>query len=96
MNAEPKIKNGIILALKGAGLLLLWGVVYWNLEPLSIWLTYGVMGLPQEHHFSTALQFFVFETPKVLMLLALIVFVVGIIRSFFTPERTRRILAGKS
>jgi uncharacterized membrane protein YraQ (UPF0718 family) len=83
------------LVAKGIGLLLLWGVVYWNLEPFSIWLTYGVLGLPQEHHFSAALQFFVFETPKVLMLLTLIVFVVGIIRSFFTPERTRRILAGK-
>lgn len=84
-----------VLILKGMGLLLLWGVVYWNLESFSIWLTYGVLGLPQEHHFSTALQFFVFETPKVLMLLTLIVFVIGIIRSFFTPERTRRILAGK-
>jgi uncharacterized membrane protein YraQ (UPF0718 family) len=69
--------------------------VYWNLEPASGWLTYEVLGLPKEQHFSTALQFFVYETPKVLMLLTLIVFVVGIIRSFFTPERTRRILAGK-
>ena len=86
----------LFLIIKGIGLLLLWGVVYWNLEPFSFWLTYGVMGLPQEHHFSTALQFFLFETPKVLMLLTLIVFVVGIIRSFFTPERTRQILAGKS
>ena len=42
-----------------------------------------------------AVQFFTFEVPKVLMLLALVVFGVGIIRSFFTPERTRAILAGK-
>jgi hypothetical protein len=40
-------------------------------------------------------QFFVYDTPKVLMLLTLVVFVVGIIRTFFTPERTRKILAGK-
>jgi uncharacterized membrane protein YraQ (UPF0718 family) len=83
------------LVLKGAGLLLIWGVAYWNLELFSGWITYGVLGLPQGNHFSTAFQFFIFETPKVLMLLTLIVFVVGIIRSFFTPERTRRILAGK-
>jgi len=37
----------------------------------------------------------VFESPKVLMLLTLVVFGVGIIRSYFTPERTRRILSGK-
>jgi hypothetical protein len=44
---------------------------------------------------SLATEFFVFEAPKVLMLLALVVFGVGIVRSFFTPERTRRILAGR-
>jgi hypothetical protein len=43
----------------------------------------------------SAIAFFLFEAPKVLMLLTLIVFVVGIIRSYFTPERTRQILAGK-
>ncbi|EKD40682.1 MAG: hypothetical protein ACD_74C00251G0001, partial [uncultured bacterium] len=42
-----------------------------------------------------AIQFFLYDTPKVLMLLALVVFAVGILRSFFTPERTRKILAGK-
>ncbi|MEI6514462.1 MAG: permease [bacterium] len=77
------------------GLLLLWGVVYWNLEPLSVRLTYGVAGLTRGGHLAAAIQFFLYETPKVLMLLALVVFVVGVIRSFFTPERTRRILAGK-
>jgi hypothetical protein len=40
-------------------------------------------------------EFFVYETPKVLLLLTLVVFGVGIVRSFFTPERTRRILSGK-
>ncbi len=43
---------------------------------------------------SGAVWFFVYEAPKVLLLLALVVFGVGIVRSFFTPERTRRILAG--
>lgn len=81
--------------LKGIGLLFLWGVVYWNLEPLSVWLAYGAAGLTHGGHLADAIQFFLYETPKVLMLLALVVFVVGVIRSFFTPERTRRILAGK-
>ena len=43
----------------------------------------------------SAIAFFIFETPKVLMLLTLVVFGVGVIRSFFTPERTRRILSGR-
>jgi hypothetical protein len=39
--------------------------------------------------------FLVLETPQVLLLLTAVVFVVGIVRSFFTPERTRRMLAGR-
>lgn len=90
-----KRANVVLLIMKGLGLLLLWGVVYGYLETFSIWLTYGVLGLSCGQHMAAALQFFVYETPKVLMLLILVVFVVGIIRSFFSPERTRRILAGK-
>ena len=44
---------------------------------------------------SAAVWFYCYEVPKVLLLLTLIVFAVGIVRSFFTPERTRAILAGK-
>jgi hypothetical protein len=43
----------------------------------------------------SSVQFFIFEVPKVLMLLTLVVYGVGVVRSFFTPQRTRAILAGK-
>jgi uncharacterized membrane protein YraQ (UPF0718 family) len=46
-------------------------------------------------HLYGAVSFFAFEVPKVLMLLALIVFVVGVVQTFFTPEKTRAILAGR-
>jgi hypothetical protein len=46
-------------------------------------------------HLDDAVSFFIFDTPKVLMLLALVVFVMGMVRSFFSPERTRSFLAGK-
>ena len=72
-----------------------WWLVYRSLQPFTEWLTYGVLGLSRVSHIGSATAFFAFETPKVLMLLTLIVFVVGIIRSYFTPERTRQILAGK-
>lgn len=73
-----------------------WWLVYRNLAAFSAWLTYQVLPLEKGSHLAAALEFFIFETPKVLMLLTLVVFVVGILRTFFTPERTRRILAGKS
>ena len=72
-----------------------WFAVYESLAPASRWLTYGLLRLAPGRHLSAAVEFFVFEVPKVLMLLVLVVFGVGIVRSFFTPERTRRMLAGK-
>ncbi len=75
--------------------LVAWAAVYAGLQPFAAWLTYGVLGFDRGTHLAAAVEFFVFESPKVLMLLVLVVFGVGIVRTFFTPERTRRILAGK-
>lgn len=76
--------------------LLAWWLVYRNLSAFSSWFIYQVLPLQKGSHLAAALEFFIFETPKVLMLLTLVVFAVGILRTFFAPERTRRILAGKS
>jgi uncharacterized membrane protein YraQ (UPF0718 family) len=73
----------------------LWYFVYHHLAALAQWLTYSALSLSKGSHLGSAVDFFLYETPKVLMLLTLVVFGVGIIRSFFTPARTRRILAGK-
>lgn len=73
-----------------------WWVLYRHLDSLAKWFTYQLLGLELGSHLASAVEFFVFEVPKVLMLLTLVVFGVGIVRSFFTPERTRRILAGKA
>ncbi|MFZ0240831.1 MAG: permease [Desulfobacterales bacterium] len=75
-----------------------WWLIYRHLESFSGFVTHmlsGLTGFSPEGHLGSAIAFFVFETPKVLMLLTLVVFGVGIVRSFFTPERTRSILAGK-
>jgi uncharacterized membrane protein YraQ (UPF0718 family) len=53
------------------------------------------MGLSPSSHLGESVAFFLYDVPKVLLLLTLIVFAVGIVRSFFTPERTRAILAGR-
>jgi uncharacterized membrane protein YraQ (UPF0718 family) len=79
----------------GLPLLGLWWLIDRSLEPLAKLLTYRLLNLPVGQHLSSAVEFFLFEVPKVLMLLTLVVFGVGIARSFFTPERTRKILAGR-
>jgi uncharacterized membrane protein YraQ (UPF0718 family) len=72
-----------------------WAAVYSAIRPLSDWLTFGVIGLAPESHLGQSVAFFLYDAPKVLLLLVLIVFAVGIVRSFFTAERTRALLAGK-
>ena len=76
-------------------LLPLWFLLYFNLEKLAILIVDSLLKLPQDNHLTSAISFFIFEVPKVLLLLILIVFVVGIVRTYFSPERTRKILGGK-
>jgi hypothetical protein len=75
--------------------LAVWIAVYALLEPASRWVVYSLLGLERGKRLAAAVEFFLFETPKVLMLLVPVVFGVGVIRSFFTPERTRRVLSGR-
>ena len=72
-----------------------WYVVYHYLQPVTNWLIDSVFGMTKGAHLTEALRFFVFEFPKFMMLLTLIIFFVGIIRTYFTPERTRKALEGK-
>lgn len=76
-------------------LLVIWVVVYRVLHPIANWLAFDVLTLDPGTHLAQSVAFFLFEAPKVLMLLVLIVFAVGVVRTFFSPEQTRRALAGR-
>ena len=77
-------------------LVAIWILIYLNLKTVTDWLIDSVLHLEKGKHLTEALRFFIFELPKVLLLLTLIIFFVGIIRSWFSPERTRKMLEGKS
>ena len=81
--------------LQGSAILLLWLAAYSSLAPLARWAAYRLLPLTPQTHLGSSVEFLLYEFPKVLLLLTLIVFLMGIIRSFFTPQRTRSILAGK-
>jgi len=83
--------QALLLLLAGAA----WWLVYSRLAVAASWLTFEALGLARRTALGSAVEFFLYEAPKVLMLLTLVVFGVGIVRSFFTPERTRRVLAGR-
>ena len=74
---------------------LVWFGLYEALIPVSEALV-AALPVDRDSHLGGALQFFLYDTPKVLMLLTGIVFLMGMINSHFTPERTRAMLAGRS
>ncbi|MCX7692133.1 permease [Tepidimonas taiwanensis] len=81
------------------GFLLLAAVAWWglyqSLVPASEALV-AALPVARDSHLGSALQFFFYDTPKVLLLLTGVVFVMGMVNSYFTPERTRALLAGRS
>ncbi len=92
---QPKSFLSTYLGLKTGLFLILWFLLYRQLLPLAKFLSYDLIGLRPESHLGSAVEFFLYDTPKVLMLLVLVVFGVGVLRSFITPELTRQILAGR-
>lgn len=72
-----------------------WLVAYNLIQPLANWLTFQVIGLQEGSHLGEAVAFFLYDVPKILLLLSGMIFLISTIRSFFSPERTRELLGGK-
>lgn len=75
--------------------LVVWALLYAQLVPFSEWVV-SLLPIERKSHLGDAVQFFVYDTPKVLLLLTLVVFAMGVVRSFFSPEKTRAMLAGRA
>ena len=71
-----------------------WVVAYASLEPATGALV-ALLPLEPGSHAAEAVRFFIADAPKVLLLLTIVVFAMGIVHTFFTPERTRALLAGR-
>jgi uncharacterized protein len=87
----PETHPGPFLAIAATS----WLAVYLALDPASEALV-AALPVDRTSHLGGALQFFLYDTPKVLLLLTGIVFVMGMVNSYFTPERTRALLAGRA
>lgn len=57
------------------------------------WLIYDLFGIAEDSNLGSALNFFIFDSIKIFILLLLIIYAITFIRSFFPPEKTRKILA---
>jgi len=84
-------RNPLLFLLLAASV---WVALYANLSGAATTLT-ALLPLDQSGHLADSLRFLIYEAPKVLMLLTGVVMVMGMINSWFTPERTRAMLAGR-
>lgn len=89
----PKTKRGIGLVSVGAAAA--WVGAYQLNERMWDWLLYDRIGLDSADHSAAALHFFLYDTVKIALLLTGIIFLVGVLRTFVTIERTRALLGGK-
>lgn len=69
--------------------------IFYPIKLLADWITYSVFHLAEKTVFAEALNFFIYDTIKILILLSVIIFIVSIIRSFLPPEKIRKILSRK-
>jgi uncharacterized membrane protein YraQ (UPF0718 family) len=76
--------------------IVIWWLAYTHLKQLSAYITYSLLQVTKGSQLGSSLEFFFYDTPKVFMLLALVTYAVGLLRSFITPDKSRRFLAGKN
>lgn len=74
---------------------LAWLVAWFVNLSAADWLAYDLLGLERGSHVGDAVAFFLYDVPKVLLLLTGIVTLVSFLRPFVSPERVRRALAGR-
>lgn len=72
-----------------------WILIYSKLQVGADFVVDNIFKMPQGEHLTESVRFFIYEVPKVMLLLVLILFVVGIIRSYFSADKTRKALEGK-
>lgn len=79
----------------GAAALALWLVAYTGIIPVAQWVTFSLLSLAPGGQLAAAVEFFVYDTAKILLLLVLLIYVLAWMRATLNIERVRDYLAGK-
>ena len=72
-----------------------WFLLYNLIQPLANWLAYSLMRLEPDSRLGGSVAFFLYDVPKIILLLAGMIFLISLLRTFFSPERTRALLGGR-
>lgn len=81
----------------GIGIILLaiWCALYFTISPLSQWVVYDLFSIREGTPLGGSLEFFFYDSSKILLLLVLMVYVISWLRAGMHVERVRDYLAGK-
>jgi len=74
---------------------LVWVGLYIAIQPAADWLSYAALGLSSTSRLGSAVAFFLYDVPKILLLLTGMIFIITFIQTFFSPERSRALLGGR-
>ena len=72
-----------------------WLAAYNIIQPLANWIAYSLLAQPQGSHLGDSLAFFFYDVPKIILLLGGMIFLISLLRTFFSAEQTRAWLGGK-
>ncbi len=74
---------------------IVWWLAYNSLQPIADFITFQLLRLAPESQIASSLNFFLYDVPKILLLLSGMIFVITTLRSFITPEKCRHWLGGR-
>ena len=81
--------------LKAGAVALLWALAYASLGPVAHWTAFTALGLDAASHMGQALEFFLYDAAKILLLLFALIYVIAWLRASLNMERVRQYLVGK-
>ena len=62
------------------------------IQNMADWIVFDLLNLEQGQHLTEALNFFIYDSVKILLLLFIIIFLMGIVNSYFPIEKVRNYL----
>jgi uncharacterized protein len=89
------MKNKNLIGIYCLLAIFVWIAAYQVIQPLAGWISFVLLGFKESSRFGESAAFFFYDVPKILLLLTGMVFLISLLRTFFSPERTRMLLGGK-
>lgn len=80
---------------RGIALAAVWTLAYTWLKPVSNWIVASLLQLDPKDHIGATLQFFLYDTAKILLLLIALIYILALLRASINAEVVRDYLAGK-